>query len=226
MGRSRYRIATRPYLPYPGERLARRKGLGGEFYELRPYAPGDEVRRVHWRAYAKTGRLFTRLETAPERARFRIYLDQSPSMRLHGKLPYAQEVAALLLRIARQEDPLARLEGGSPKDLPLGRGVLVLVTDGLDPLPWPRLLPRRVVLVQVLSPLELDPPLEEAFLKDVETGEVLPVGQEEVEAYKEALALHLEALRLLALLRGRYALLRVGEPPLPALLRQGVLELL
>ena len=35
-----------------------------------------------------------------------------------------------------------------------------------------------------------------------------------------------ELLRLLALLRGRYALLRVGEPPLPALLRQGVLELL
>ena len=187
---ARYRIATKPYLPYPGERLARRKGLGGEFYELRPYAPGDEVRRVHWRAYAKTGRLFTRL------------------------------------KIARQEDPLARLEGGSPEDLRPKRGVLVLVTDGLDPLPWPRLLPRRVVLVQVLSPLELDPPPTEALLKDVETGETLPVGREEAEAYKEALAAHLKALRLLALLRGRYALLRVGEPPLPALLRQGVLELL
>jgi uncharacterized protein (DUF58 family) len=58
---TRYRIAAKPYLPYPGERLARRKGLGGEFYELRPYAAGDEVRRVHWRAYAKTGRLYTRL---------------------------------------------------------------------------------------------------------------------------------------------------------------------
>ncbi len=223
---TRYRIATRPYLPYPGERLARRKGLGGEFYELRPYAPGDEVRRVHWRAYAKTGRLYTRLETAPERARFRIYLDESPSMRLHGKLPYAEKVAALLLRTARQEDPLALLERGSPKDLRPGRGVLVLLTDGLDPLPWPRVLPRRLVLVQVLSPLELDPPLEEALLEDVETGETLPVGKEAVGAYKEALAGHLRALRLLALLRGRYALLRVGEAPLPALLRQGVLELL
>lgn len=147
-------------------------------------------------------------------------------MRLHGKLPYAREVAAFLLRIARQEDPLARLEEGSPKDLRPGRGVLVLLTDGLDPLPWPKLLPRRVVLVQILSPWELDPPLEEVLLKDVETGETLPVGREEVKAYKEALAAHLKALRLLALLRGRYALLRVGEPPLPALLRQGVLELL
>ncbi|GAB5601548.1 DUF58 domain-containing protein [Thermus sp. FJN-A] len=221
---TRYRIATKPYLPYPGERLARRKGLGGEFYELRPYAPGDEVRRVHWRAYAKTGRLYTRVETAPERNRFRLFLDESESMRLHGKLPYAEEVAKLLLRLARQEDPLARLFRGKPGERAPGRGTLVLLTDGLDPLPWARVLPRRVVLVQVLSPLELSPPWREALLKDVETGASLPVGPEEVRAYKEALAAHLKALRLLALLRGRYALLRVGEPPLAALLRQGVLE--
>lgn len=220
----RYRIASRPYLPYPGERLAQRKGLGGEFFELRPYAAGDEVRRVHWRAYARTGRLYTRLESTLERARFRLFLDTTPSMRLHGKLPYAEEVAALLLKAARQEDPLARLERGGLEALPRGLGVLVLLTDGLDPLPWPRILPRRVVLVQVLSPWELDPPPEETLLKDVETGETLPVGRAEVEAYRRALAEHLEALRLLALLRGRHALLRVGEPPLPALLRQGVLE--
>ncbi|GAA6746656.1 DUF58 domain-containing protein [Thermus brockianus] len=223
---TRYRLATKPYLPYPGERLARRKGFGGEFFELRPYAPGDEVRRVHWRAYAKTGRLYTRLETAPERPRFRLYLDESESMRLHGKLAYAEEVASLLLRIARQEDPQARLARGRPGAWGAGRGTLVLLTDGLDPLPWAKLLPRRVVLVQILSPQELQPPFVEALLRDVETGEALWVGRAEVEAYREALAKHLKALRLLALLRGRYALLRVGEPPLPALLRQGVLELL
>ncbi|KHG65224.1 hypothetical protein QT17_07745 [Thermus sp. 2.9] len=222
----RHRLATKPHLPYPGERLARQKGLGGEFLELRPYAPGDEVRRVHWRAYAKTGRLYTRLETAPQRARFRLFLDESESMRLHGKLAYAEAVAALLLKIARQEDPSARLLRGRPGAWGAGRGTLVLLTDGLDPLPWARLLPRRLVLVQILSPLELAPPFGEALLKDVETGETLPVGKEEVEGYRKALAAHLKALRLLALLRGRYALLKVGEPPLPALLRQGVLELL
>lgn len=220
----RYRIATRPYLPYPGERLARRKGLGGEFFELRPYAPGDEVRRVHWRAYAKTGRLYTRIETAPERSRFRIHLDESESMRLHGKLAYGEEVAGLLLQLARQEDAHARLERGRPEAFRRGPGVLVLITDGLDPLPWPRILPRRVVLVQILAPVELAPPLEEVLLEDVETQETLPVGPEEVRAYREALEAHLKALRLLALLRGRYALLKVGEPPLPALLRQGVVE--
>lgn len=95
------------------------------------------MRRVHWRAYAKTGRLFTRLETAPERARFRIYLDQSPSMRLHGKLPYAREVAALLLRIARQEDPLARTRGEAPRNSARGRGCWSSSPTGLTPSPGP-----------------------------------------------------------------------------------------
>ncbi|GAA6755950.1 DUF58 domain-containing protein [Thermus thalpophilus] len=221
---TRYRIATQPYLPYPGERLARRKGLGGEFYELRPYAPGDEVRRVHWRAYAKTGRLYTRVETAPRRSRFRIHLDESPSMRLHGKLAYGEEVARLLLKLARQEDASARMDRGRPEAFRRGPGVLLLITDGLDPLPWPKILPRRAILIQILAPVEISPPLQEVLLRDVETGETLPAGPEEARAYREALEAHLKALRLLALLRGRYALLKVGEPPLPALLRQGVVE--
>lgn len=37
---TRYRIATKPYLPYPGERLARRKGFGGEFLSYAPTRPG------------------------------------------------------------------------------------------------------------------------------------------------------------------------------------------
>jgi uncharacterized protein (DUF58 family) len=30
---------------------------GGEFYGMRPYQPGDDVRRIVWRAYARTGEL-------------------------------------------------------------------------------------------------------------------------------------------------------------------------
>ncbi len=221
---TRYRLAFRPFLPYPGERLARRKGLGGEFFELRPYQPGDDPRRIHWRSYAKTGRLYTRLEAPLEKTRFRVYLDTSPSMALHGKGVYAREVAHLLHRLAREEDPLAPFQEGPPGEARKGPGVLVLLTDGLDPLDWPRLLPRRLVLVQILAPEELNPRFREAVLRDVETGATLPVGPEEVRAYGLALAGHLKALRLLALSRGRYALLKVGETPIPALLRQGVLE--
>lgn len=97
--------------------------------------------------------------------------------------------------------------------------MLVLVTDGLDPLPWPRLLPRRVVLVQVLSPWSWTRPPRRPSSRTWRPGKPLPVGREEVEAYKEALAAHLKALRLLALLRGRYALLRVGSPFPPSYAR-------
>lgn len=33
---------------------------GGEFYGMRPYQPGDDVRRVVWRAFARTGELLVR----------------------------------------------------------------------------------------------------------------------------------------------------------------------
>jgi len=42
---------------WPGEVLSRRSGRGYEFYGVREYAPGDELRRVNWRATARLGRL-------------------------------------------------------------------------------------------------------------------------------------------------------------------------
>lgn len=220
----RYRIALRPTLPYPGERERKKPGLGGEFYELRGYAPGDDPRRIHWRAYARTGRLYTRMETPLERVRYTLFLDSSPSMDLFGKRAYGEEVAELLLKIARKEDRRARLLLGPPREAPRKPG-LVLLTDGLDPLPWLRLLPPHSALVQILAPEELDPPKGAALLQDVETREKLRVGAESRTAYLEALAGHVFALSFAGRLRGRYALLRVGEAPLKPLLRQGVLEL-
>ena len=38
-----------------GEHLARRKGSSAEFQEHRAYAPGDDMRRIDWAAYARTG---------------------------------------------------------------------------------------------------------------------------------------------------------------------------
>jgi len=102
----------------------------------------------------------------------------------------------------------------------------VLVTDGLDQLDWSRLLQklRRVVLVQVMAPEELTPPLTEALLRDVEAGGQLEVGEAEARGYQLVLENHLRRLKTTARRLGSYALLRVGEPVVSALLRQGVLE--
>jgi uncharacterized protein (DUF58 family) len=45
--------------PWPGLILSRRMGLGTEFFELSAYTPGDDLRRVNWKASAKLGQLVT-----------------------------------------------------------------------------------------------------------------------------------------------------------------------
>jgi uncharacterized protein (DUF58 family) len=45
--------------PWPGLILSRRIGLGSEFFELSPYTPGDDLRRVNWKASAKLNQLVT-----------------------------------------------------------------------------------------------------------------------------------------------------------------------
>lgn len=235
----RYRIRTRPTQPFAGERTLALPGRGLEFYELRGYAQGDEPRFIDWRAYARTGRLYTRIFQAEAPARFTFFLDGSKSMQLHGKQPYAERVARFLIGLARPEGAflwgqgryrgsLSWVEAGPSllMNLPRPKGVTVLLTDGLDDLNWSRLLQklRRVVLVQILSPEELSPGFAEALLHDVEVGQRLEVGPAEIRGYQEALEQHLLRLRSTARRLGSYGLLRVGEAIVPALLRQGVLE--
>lgn len=45
--------------PWPGLVPSRKIGPGTEFYELRQYESGDELRRINWKASAKLGRLVT-----------------------------------------------------------------------------------------------------------------------------------------------------------------------
>ena len=51
------RAPLRRTTPLPGEVRARPLGSAGEFFSLRPYAPGDTVRQVNWRATSRAGRM-------------------------------------------------------------------------------------------------------------------------------------------------------------------------
>jgi uncharacterized protein (DUF58 family) len=60
---------------FAGNQVSREKGDGIEFADLRPFAPGDLVRRVNWRASARRGELWVN-EHHPERnADVVIFLD-------------------------------------------------------------------------------------------------------------------------------------------------------
>jgi uncharacterized protein (DUF58 family) len=51
---------------FTGNEVARRKGEGIEFADMRPWAPGDPLNRVNWRATARRGEVWVN-ESHPER---------------------------------------------------------------------------------------------------------------------------------------------------------------
>jgi uncharacterized protein (DUF58 family) len=63
-----------------GEGIARRRGGSAEFLEHRPYAPGDDLRRVDWLAFARTGEPVQKLFVAEEDTVLRLLVDTSGSL--------------------------------------------------------------------------------------------------------------------------------------------------
>jgi uncharacterized protein (DUF58 family) len=46
-----------------------------DFYGMRPYQEGDDLRRIHWRSVARTGELMIRQDESTRRARALVFLD-------------------------------------------------------------------------------------------------------------------------------------------------------
>ena len=84
-------------------------GGGEDFYALRPYVRGDDLRKVHWASTAKAGELMLRQDEMPWQARSTILLDT----RAHACPPAALEIlvsaAASLVVAAARHDALQRL---------------------------------------------------------------------------------------------------------------------
>jgi len=86
----------------PGRRRSPLAGTSMEFADYRRYAPGDDFRRIDWRAYARLERIFLRVFEAEENLTVTIVLDCSNSMQ-HGKpskASLASSIAAALSYIA------------------------------------------------------------------------------------------------------------------------------
>jgi uncharacterized protein (DUF58 family) len=81
-----------------GERAARRRGGSAEFQEHRPYAPGDDLRRVDWSAFARTGEPVLKLFRAEEDTVLRLLVDASASLGFGApqKIEVARRVAAAI----------------------------------------------------------------------------------------------------------------------------------
>ncbi len=110
-----------------GIHSAKRRGTSVEFAEHKEYAPGDDVRRIDWRAYARLDRYY--LKQFQDEANLKVYLvfDASGSMgygdgtRGKNKLEYARTLAAGLCHLAlsqRDAVGLMTLQDGARAFLP------------------------------------------------------------------------------------------------------------
>lgn len=84
-------------------------GASIDFAEHRGYVPGDDIRRVDWRLYARTDRYYVKQYEADTNTNFSVLLDVSRSMgfasRGVSKLEYGCYLAACLSYLAhRQRD--------------------------------------------------------------------------------------------------------------------------
>jgi uncharacterized protein (DUF58 family) len=156
---------------YSGNQVARNRGEGIEFADLRPFTPGDRVRRVNWRATARRGEPWIN-EMHPERnADVVLFLDTFAEARRDdlGTLDVGVRAAAALAALyLREKDRVGVVSfGGVLNWLTVTSGTTQLyrIVDSLldaeivlsyawkdvDVIP-PRTLPPRALVI-ALSPL-------------------------------------------------------------------------
>lgn len=82
-------------------------GTSLDFKEHRAYYPGDDIRRIDWKLFARTDRFYLKEYEADTNSNFCVLLDVSKSMSYQGvgirKLEYAKYLAACLSYFSREQ---------------------------------------------------------------------------------------------------------------------------
>ena len=128
-----------------GRHASPHRGASVEFAEYRKYVPGDDLRRLDWRAHGRTDRYYVKEYEADTNLRCCLVVDTSGSMGFAGhhgsKIDYARHLAAAIGYLAVQQGDAVGLSGvadGVTKSLPPRRNpahlrVLFDLLDELKP---------------------------------------------------------------------------------------------
>jgi uncharacterized protein (DUF58 family) len=117
------------------------RGSSVEFAEYRKYVPGDDLRRLDWRAYGRSDRFFVKEFEADTNLRCCLVLDTSGSMDFGStgttKIEYARKIAGALGQLAMQQGDavgLACVAKGLVRNIPPKRNPahLMAVYDVLE----------------------------------------------------------------------------------------------
>jgi uncharacterized protein (DUF58 family) len=87
-------------------------GFNVEFAEYREYTPGDDLRRLDWRVFARSDRHYIKQYEEESNVRVTFIVDASASMNYRGTAPLskfdyaATLVVSLAMMLVRQQDPV------------------------------------------------------------------------------------------------------------------------
>jgi uncharacterized protein (DUF58 family) len=162
-----------------GRHVSPHRGSSVEFAEYRKYVPGDDLRRLDWRAFGRSDRFYVKEYEADTNLRCCFVLDTSGSMNFGAegrmtKIDYARRICASLAYLASQQGDavgISCVADGIVRTLPPRRSAahLRLLFDILDeaqpagPSRLPEVLHelaetiRQRALVVIVSDLFMDP---------------------------------------------------------------------
>lgn len=94
-------------------------GIGQEFSQYRSYEPGDDLRLLDWKMYARSERYFVKLSEIETNITIKFVVDASHSMSYSengiSKLHYAKVMTAALAYLARKQSDAVGLYGINDK---------------------------------------------------------------------------------------------------------------
>src|SRR5579885_1769007 len=128
-------FARKPMLgAVSGRHPSPHRGSSVEFAEYRKYVPGDDLRRLDWRAYGRSDRFYVKEFEADTNLRCCLVLDTSGSMGFGPtnatKLDYARRIAGALGYLAIQQGDavgLSCVADGLVKNIPPKRNPAHLI---------------------------------------------------------------------------------------------------
>lgn len=124
--------------PLAGARQPNSLGRTGEdFYALRPYVVGDDLRRVHWPSSARHDELLVRQNELPWQGRTTVLLDVRKSAHAGDSLEVAVSAAASIVAATARRNDLVRLvtTGGSDSDFAPGADHVEAIMEHLAVVP-------------------------------------------------------------------------------------------
>ena len=119
-----------------GDSLSRWTGRGLDYAESRAYQPGDDLRDLHWRLLARTGRPYVKVHREEHAPALHLLLDLRPGMVFGTRVRTKAEQAARMLLLGCAAQALAAegaagavglsLWRGPVRSAELGRGLLAV----------------------------------------------------------------------------------------------------